>query len=121
MENILLKNTALWRQLFQQIKIYHVSSYISLIINEMVILGSVGEMSDKWKVKAPDYLRGQKRPLTASDRAEMLEEPTNKKSAKELGEVSALNFACRFKEAGKQERYDRNEVSTDIWKSKNSK
>ena len=49
-------------------------------------------MSDKWKVKAPDYLRGQKRPLTASDRAEMLEEPTNKKSAKELGEVSALNF-----------------------------
>merc|ERR1712131_40579 len=45
---------------------------------------SVGEMSDKWKVKAPDYLRGQKRPLTASDRAEMLEEPTNKKSAKNL-------------------------------------
>ena len=74
-------------------------------------------MSDKWKVKAPDYLRGQKRPLTASDRAEMLEEPTNKKSAKELGEVSALNFACRFKEAGKQERYDRDGVSIEIHRS----
>ena len=66
-------------------------------------------MADKWKVKPPEYVKSGKR-LDAAQRASLLGEPAphiETKTPKELGEVSALNFQCKFRDAEKQERYDR--------------
>ena len=62
-------------------------------------------MSGKWRVDAPEYVKGgRKKVLTAADRAELLGEaaPNIKRE-----DPADINFQCKWQDVEKQERYDR--------------